>query len=349
MRSTMFVLLSTVIHGAAVVALALHPFRKVEPDPGAEIEVQLGETSETPGIEDAQIQTDVLPPEKEAQAAPPAQQPVEPPVVEKSVVEKVEEKKKEDKKVAVVSPAAPTPKPAPQPPPKAKSKPKKAVVAPVAPVPVAKDEPDESSQVNDDPQSTNPKDLDSELENSQEVAATPPAPKSAAEPELVPVPARESVATSAASAEDQATEADSRDVRTAVDPSPVGVSEEPVAKSAPTAGGATQKGAVSYLTLKQMSGNKAPIYPLQARKERREGRVELLYQVTQEGGVKNVQVAKSSGHADLDQEAVRAISRFRFVPGQEGWAYHPVTFALSGPEQALPSRLRSASTRSQTE
>lgn len=106
--------------------------------------------------------------------------------------------------------------------------------------------------------------------------------------------------------------------------------------------GTTQGNAISYLDLKQAPGNKAPEYPLNARKQGHQGQVELLYRVTAEGEVTDIQVAKSSGYTDLDQEAARAVAQFRFVPGQEGWARHPVTFTLKGAKTELPSQLRSA-------
>lgn len=106
--------------------------------------------------------------------------------------------------------------------------------------------------------------------------------------------------------------------------------------------GATKGAAVSYLTLKQMSGNKAPSYPMSARLQKRQGEVGLLYRVTNSGAVADVQITKSSGHADLDQAAVQAIAKFKFVPGQEGWARHPVQFALKGSSESMPSKLRSA-------
>jgi protein TonB len=113
-------------------------------------------------------------------------------------------------------------------------------------------------------------------------------------------------------------------------------------------GGAGQKGTVSYLDLKQMPGNKAPSYPMRARREGHQGQVELLYRVTKEGKVEGIQIAKSSGFKDLDQEAVKAVSSYRFVPGQEGWARHPINFELKGEAATLPSRLRST-TNAQTE
>src|SRR6185369_3197393 len=97
----------------------------------------------------------------------------------------------------------------------------------------------------------------------------------------------------------------------------------------------------SYLDLRQLPGNQAPQYPMQARLEKRQGQLELLYRVTKDGGVADISVAKSSGFKDLDSAALAAIAKFKFVPGQEGWARHPVTFALKGPAATLPSTLRS--------
>lgn len=107
-------------------------------------------------------------------------------------------------------------------------------------------------------------------------------------------------------------------------------------------GGATPAAAVAYTELKQDKGNKNPSYPLKARKEERQGQVDLVYRVTKDGHVADVQIAKSSGHADLDQAAVKSVSKFKFIPSQEGWAYHPVIFALKGDRAPLPSKLRTA-------
>jgi len=108
-----------------------------------------------------------------------------------------------------------------------------------------------------------------------------------------------------------------------------------------TKGGESKEDAVSYLILRQLPGNHPPLYPLKARLENRQGQLELLYRVTKEGQVVDLQVLATSGFKDLDQEALRAIADFRFVPGQEGWARHPVAFFLKGPAAPLPSKLRS--------
>jgi protein TonB len=145
----------------------------------------------------------------------------------------------------------------------------------------------------------------------------------------------------AAPTEDKETEAKSDDVQKTGDPAPVGVAEEEKPTGELAHGGASKEGAVSYLDLRQAKGNKPPVYPTQARLEKRQGQLELIYRVTKEGRVADIQVAKSSGHKDLDNEAIKAIAQFRFIPGQEGWASHPVSFTLKGAVVSLPSRLRS--------
>lgn len=155
-----------------------------------------------------------------------------------------------------------------------------------------------------------------------------------------------------AETDDQKTEAISDDLQKgAEDPSPVeetggdapAVADIP-ATTPQSAGeakaGSSKTNAISYLQLKQLAGNKGPVYPLNARLQKHQGEVELLYKVTKEGRVTDLQVAKSSGYKDLDDAAMKAISKFRFQPGQEGWARHPVRFALKGGNETLPSRLR---------
>jgi protein TonB len=228
-----------------------------------------------------------------------------------------------------VAPPAPTP----QPPPPAQVEAPKPVAPPVVaampkpvwhkpakakavatPQPVKLEQPPESADV-------------AQEYSSEEAAPTPSEPNDE-KAEFVPVKETPPVGVEAAK-EPQ------------VEPAPVaaapasGQGEAALAK-----GGATQEGAVSYLDLKQAPGNKAPSYPINARLEKRQGQVELVYRVTKEGKVADIQVAKSSGSKDLDNEAVRAIGQFHFVPGQEGWAHHPVNFTLKGPVAALPSRLR---------
>lgn len=93
--------------------------------------------------------------------------------------------------------------------------------------------------------------------------------------------------------------------------------------------GASRANAVSYLNLQQYGGNQIPEYPIRARQEGRQGQVDLLYRVTSEGRIAEIQIVKSSGHSDLDEAAIKAIAKYRYVPGQEGWARHPIVFKLN--------------------
>lgn len=115
-------------------------------------------------------------------------------------------------------------------------------------------------------------------------------------------------------------------------------SNEPTAQSDQHFG--VPKGTRSYLDLKQRPGNLPPQYPRVARRNGWQGQVRLIYYVTAQGTVDQVQVLQSSGYRPLDQEAVSAISRYRYVPGQQGWTAHPVNFTLQGPAQPEPARLR---------
>lgn len=84
----------------------------------------------------------------------------------------------------------------------------------------------------------------------------------------------------------------------------------------------------SYLELKQRPGNRGPIYPYKSRRLGEQGEVSLKYFVTKSGQIENVSIHQSSGHASLDRAALDSVSKFRFVPGQEGWTQHSVVFSL---------------------
>lgn len=84
----------------------------------------------------------------------------------------------------------------------------------------------------------------------------------------------------------------------------------------------------SYMNLQQAQGNRPPQYPLAARQQGQQGRVILKYFVTEKGLVESIQVKESSGFDLLDQEAIRAISNYRYYPGQPGWTEHPIKFTL---------------------
>ncbi len=90
-----------------------------------------------------------------------------------------------------------------------------------------------------------------------------------------------------------------------------------------------------YSQLRQMDGNPVPVYPNEALKKRWEGRVELVYYVNQAGFVEKIQLKQSSGYSLLDNSALRALGRYRYYPGQEGWVVHPVEFMLELEKETL--------------
>lgn len=81
--------------------------------------------------------------------------------------------------------------------------------------------------------------------------------------------------------------------------------------------------------------NPAPIYPALAKRRGEEGRVLLRVQVSAEGRADRVEVSNSSGSPVLDEAAMDAVRRWRFVPARRGSdaiaapVLVPITFALT--------------------
>lgn len=103
----------------------------------------------------------------------------------------------------------------------------------------------------------------------------------------------------------------------------------PAATSA-TSGGETRQASANAAYLR----NPAPEYPEAARRRGEHGQVLLRVQVSREGRALQQMVQRSSGYERLDQSALRAVSRWRFVPalqnGQptEAWVLIPINFTL---------------------
>lgn len=64
--------------------------------------------------------------------------------------------------------------------------------------------------------------------------------------------------------------------------------------------------------------NPAPIYPTQSRRLREEGTVMLEILVKSNGTVGEVKLKTSSGYKRLDEAAMKAVARWRFVPATQG-------------------------------
>lgn len=92
-------------------------------------------------------------------------------------------------------------------------------------------------------------------------------------------------------------------------------------------------------TLKALSNNPNPQYPVQDRLKRNEGTTTLLGQVTEEGKVKRVLVEKTSGSKEMDIESAKAFKDWKFESGQAGWVRKPFQFRLVGETKELPAKL----------
>ncbi|MCY4513245.1 MAG: TonB family protein [Bdellovibrionales bacterium] len=87
-----------------------------------------------------------------------------------------------------------------------------------------------------------------------------------------------------------------------------------------------------FLDIKQKRGNPKLDYPYEAREKKMYGKVSIIYFVTPEGLVDQIQLEKSSGHSLLDNFVLRTVARYEFFPQQEGWIRHTVDFILKGEE-----------------
>lgn len=110
-----------------------------------------------------------------------------------------------------------------------------------------------------------------------------------------------------------------------------GTSDQPVASAAKPQ---------NFLTLKQAAGNRPPTYPRDARMQKAEGKGQLAYYVSKDGKVTDIKVNKSSGVQALDEAALAAFSKYKFVPGQEGHTLHNFEFTLQGPAEQDGLKLR---------
>ena len=106
----------------------------------------------------------------------------------------------------------------------------------------------------------------------------------------------------------------------------------PAARGAGAGGSAGLAGAFSPPQYRHCP---APPYPAAARAQRLSGEVLLRVAVLENGAVESVVLRRSSGHALLDEAALRTVRGWRFAPAQRGGravpaaVEVPVRFALS--------------------
>lgn len=81
--------------------------------------------------------------------------------------------------------------------------------------------------------------------------------------------------------------------------------------------------------------NPSPTYPALARRRGQEGRVLVRAEVLPDGRCSRVELRQGSGHALLDEAALEAVRKWRFVPARKGdvavsaWVDVPIAFKLN--------------------
>lgn len=109
--------------------------------------------------------------------------------------------------------------------------------------------------------------------------------------------------------------------------------ETPIPASA-SAISATPAGGAVAQDLKT-SSRVEPTYPSASRRAGEEGTVRLKVLVDERGRPRDVQVAQGSGHARLDEAAIQAVRKWRFVAATDGtnavsaWTQVAITFRLT--------------------
>jgi protein TonB len=84
----------------------------------------------------------------------------------------------------------------------------------------------------------------------------------------------------------------------------------------------------AYLT------NPAPAYPVLSRRMGEEGKVILRVYVNEEGSAARIELRTSSGHPRLDEAAMDAVRKWKFVPARRAdspvgaWVLLPISFSL---------------------
>lgn len=79
----------------------------------------------------------------------------------------------------------------------------------------------------------------------------------------------------------------------------------------------------------QRIGGAIPMYPVGAKKAGVTGTVLILVTLSETGRMEGVSISKSSGNAELDQEALRAVRTWRFRPAMRG--EQPVAHKITVP------------------
>lgn len=73
----------------------------------------------------------------------------------------------------------------------------------------------------------------------------------------------------------------------------------------------------------------APNYPSEARRNGQQGRVVVLFSVDEQGNVVSASVTGPCPYPLLNEEALRAVRRWKFQPGARASLQRPIVFKLN--------------------
>ncbi len=96
----------------------------------------------------------------------------------------------------------------------------------------------------------------------------------------------------------------------------------------------------SLQDMRQMPGNPKPSYDYNERLRGDAGEVVFLAYVTRDGSTSQFKMMKSTGHRNLDLKTLKALKKWKFYPGQEGWVEFPFRWDLNGGPAEMPTMLR---------
>ncbi|MEQ1638220.1 MAG: TonB family protein [Methylococcales bacterium] len=169
-----------------------------------------------------------------------------------------------------------------------------------------------------------------------EVKKTPPKPKPKLKPKLIPKPVKKSLLTPEPT-KPELTESAAQTKASPVEAPPANVTAVSGTHSNSTSERSehSQVKVTSARVNANYLNNPAPHYSDEARKNHLEGTVILRVQVNPEGACSDIFVKRSSGHKELDDSALIAVKKWRFIPGKRGdapivsWVTVPIEFELS--------------------
>lgn len=92
--------------------------------------------------------------------------------------------------------------------------------------------------------------------------------------------------------------------------------------------------------LREAPGNPKPIYPYEDRLNGRQGTVTFFAYVNSNGSLREIRLDRGAGSQTIDNSAIAAFRKYRYLPGQEGWIRKSFTFNLKGEAEEVPLKLR---------